>query len=157
MRSCRHSSFTFFLISDAKVRKKNKVHKFVDHKLVNFNIILEIKISISTPRWLAPSPGIASEISGRESSTIWSCRTAASAPENHHYPIACSRSRRSNACIHARYRQKNACSLLRRQTSSCSSSDGQKPHENISIFRERGADMSIGFDRYEEKEVLVEK
>ena len=31
------------LISDAKVRKKNKVHKFVDHKLVNFNIILEIK------------------------------------------------------------------------------------------------------------------
>ena len=64
-----------------KYAKKNKVHKFVVHKLVNFNIILEIKISISTPRWLAPSPGIASETSGRESSTIWSCRTAASAPE----------------------------------------------------------------------------
>lgn len=27
----------------------------------------------------------------------------------------------------------------------------------LSIFREHGADMSIGFDRYEEKEVLVEK
>ena len=94
---------------------------------------------------------------GAAYSTIWSCRIAASAPENHHYPIVCSRSRRSNACIHARYRQKNACSLLRRQTSSCSSSDGQKPHENISIFQEHGADMSIGFDRYEEKEVLVEK
>ena len=27
----------------------------------------------------------------------------------------------------------------------------------ISIFREHGADMSIGFDSYEEKDVLVEK
>ena len=27
----------------------------------------------------------------------------------------------------------------------------------LSIFREHGADMSIGFDSYEEKDVLVEK
>jgi hypothetical protein len=27
---------SFYLITDAKISKKNKVHKVVDHKLVNF-------------------------------------------------------------------------------------------------------------------------
>lgn len=73
---------------------------------------------------------IATETSGIASSTIWSYRTAASAPGKHHCPIACSRSRRSNVCILARCRLRNACSLRCRQTSSCSSSGGQKPHAN---------------------------